>query len=48
VLGWDKINNQLHDIVVALIQEVVIQFHPHKTHHNLQYGQIGAIMHFFI
>jgi hypothetical protein len=26
VLRWDKINNQFHDIVVALIQEVVLRF----------------------
>jgi hypothetical protein len=30
VLRWDEINNQLHDIVVALIREVILQFHRNK------------------
>jgi hypothetical protein len=47
VLRWDEINNQLHDIVLALIREVILQFHPHKTRHSLQYGQIDVIVHFF-
>jgi hypothetical protein len=47
MLHWDEINNQLHVIVVALIQEVVFWFECHKTGHNLQCGHIGAIAHFF-
>jgi hypothetical protein len=31
MLRWDEINNQLYDIIVALIQEVILWFHPHKT-----------------
>jgi hypothetical protein len=44
---WEEINNQLHNIVVALIQEVVFWFEPHKMGHSLQLAHIGAIMHFF-
>jgi hypothetical protein len=48
VLHWDEINNELHDIVVALIREIILRFHLHKMHHNLQYGQLGAIVHFLL
>jgi hypothetical protein len=48
VLHWDEINNQLHDIIVALIWEVILWFHPHKTCHSLQFDQLGAIVHFLI
>jgi hypothetical protein len=44
---WDEINNQLHDIIVALIREAVLLFEPHKMGHNLQHVHIDAIMHFF-
>jgi hypothetical protein len=44
---WDEINNQLHDIIVALIREVVLWFEHNKMGHSLQYGHIGAIVHFF-
>jgi hypothetical protein len=43
---WDEINNQLHDIVVALIQEALLRFEPHKMGQNLQHDHIGAIVHF--
>jgi hypothetical protein len=46
MLHWDEINNQLHDIVVALIREVILCFERHKMGHNLQHGHIGAIVHF--
>jgi hypothetical protein len=45
VLCWNLINNQLHDIIVALIREAILQFHPHKKRHSLQYDQLGAIVH---
>jgi endonuclease III len=48
VLHWDKINNQSHDIVVALISEVELGFHRHKAGHQLQCSQIIAFVHFFI
>jgi hypothetical protein len=47
VLCWDEINNQHHDIIVALIREIIHRFHHHKTCHSLKYGQIGAIVQFF-
>jgi hypothetical protein len=47
MLHWDEIKNQLHDIVVALIREVVLWFQPHKIGHNLQHDHIGAVVHFF-
>jgi hypothetical protein len=45
---WNEINNQLHDNDAALIREGVDRFHSHKTRDRMQYGQIGAIVHFFI
>jgi hypothetical protein len=47
MLRWDEINNEIHDIIVALIWEVVLWFEPHKMGHSPQHGHIGAIMHFF-
>jgi hypothetical protein len=47
MLHWDEINNQLHDIIVALIREAVLWFKRHKTDHSLQNGHNSAIMHFF-
>jgi hypothetical protein len=47
MLRWDDITNQLHDIAVALIQEAVFWFEPHKSGYILQHGHIGAIVHFF-
>jgi hypothetical protein len=47
MLRWDEINNKLHDIVVALIQEVVLRFELHRIGHSLQHDHIGAIMHLF-
>jgi hypothetical protein len=47
MLRWDEINNDHHDIIVALIRETVLLFEPHKTGHNLQHSHIGAIVHFF-
>jgi hypothetical protein len=44
MLCQDEINNQLDYIIVALIREVVLQFHHHETHHRLQYGHIGTIV----
>jgi hypothetical protein len=46
MLHWDELNNQLHDIIVALIREVVLGFECHKTGHNLQHGHIDVIVHF--
>jgi hypothetical protein len=47
MLHWEEINNQLHDIIVALIQEVLLWLECHKTGHSLQHGHISAFMHFF-
>jgi hypothetical protein len=48
MLCRDEVNNQLEDIIVALILEVALRFHRHKMGHHLQYSHIGAIVHFFI
>jgi hypothetical protein len=43
MLHWDEINNQLHDIVVALIWEVVLWFERHKLGHSLQHESIEIL-----
>jgi hypothetical protein len=47
MIRQDEINYQFDDIVIALIREVVLRFHRHKTGHRMQYDQSGAIVHFF-